>query len=140
MARPKRKLTTKDYGTIFEQIAVKRNSIEHVASLFGVSHRTFNLWMESNSKLRDVVDKANSAKIGYVSSKLMDIIDNDRHHQQLTAIIFFLKTKGGWRSADSIAKDTQEAAKEDSEITSEDRSKLKTLIKLATIDGEVVKN
>ena len=56
----------------------------------GMSRRNFYYWMERNPKFREAIEDAEESNIDMVETKLKQaILNND-----MTAIIFFLKTMG----------------------------------------------
>lgn len=56
----------------------------------GMSRRNFYYWKENNEKFREAIEDAEESNIDMAESKLKQaILNND-----MTAIIFFLKTKG----------------------------------------------
>lgn len=55
-----------------------------------MSRRNFYYWKENNEKFREAIEDAEESNIDMAESKLKQaILNND-----MTAIIFFLKTKG----------------------------------------------
>jgi len=65
-------------------------NISHTCEKVGMSRRNFYYWMERNPKFREAIEDAEESNIDMVETKLKQaILNND-----MTAIIFFLKTKG----------------------------------------------
>ena len=56
----------------------------------GISRRNFYYWKERNEKFREAIEDAEEKNIDMAETKLKHAILND----DMTAIIFFLKTKG----------------------------------------------
>lgn len=136
MARPRRKWNKADLKIVYQLIAENRFTIEIVASYFKMSAKQFYHYMLTNEKLQETVECAQTAQIGYVANRLMDIIDNPNNPKHFASVQFYLRTKGGWRSADSIAKDTQGGVENNElAISEEDKENLKKYIKLATLNG-----
>ena len=71
-------------------------SIEQIANYFGFSEDTFYELKKRDPRILRAYKKGKAKAIGIVASKLMKLIDQG----DVTAIIFYLKTQGGW-STDS---------------------------------------
>jgi len=71
-------------------------SIEQIANYFGFSEDTFYELKKRDPRVLLAYKKGKAKAIGIVASKLMKLIDQG----DVTAIIFYLKTQGGW-STDS---------------------------------------
>jgi len=71
-------------------------SIEQIANYFGFSEDTFYELKKRDPRVLRAYKKGKAKAIGIVASKLMKLIDQG----DVTAIIFYLKTQGGW-STDS---------------------------------------
>lgn len=65
-------------------------NISATCDAVGMSRRNFYYWKEKNEKFREAIEDAEESNIDMAESKLKQaILNND-----MTAIIFFLKTKG----------------------------------------------
>jgi predicted DNA-binding transcriptional regulator AlpA len=67
-------------------------SIEQIANYFGFSEDTFYELKKRDPRILRAYKKGKAKAIGIVASKLMKLIDQG----DVTAIIFYLKTQGGW--------------------------------------------
>ena len=67
-------------------------SIEQIADYFGFSEDTFYELKKRDPRVLRAYKKGKAKAIGIVASKLMKLIDQG----DVTAIIFYLKTQGGW--------------------------------------------
>lgn len=56
----------------------------------GIARRTFYYWKERNHRFREAIEDAEEMSIDFAESKLRQAVLNG----DMTAIIFFLKTKG----------------------------------------------
>lgn len=56
----------------------------------GISRQTYYDWIKADAKFKAKVDEINEETLDVVESKLLTAISND----DLTAILFYLKTKG----------------------------------------------
>lgn len=64
--------------------------ISYACQASGISRRTYYNWMEKNGKFKEAVNELQEEVIDRVESKLLTKINDE----DLTAIIFYLKTKG----------------------------------------------
>ena len=64
--------------------------ISYACQAAGIARRTYYNWIEKDEKFRDAVDEVAEEVIDVVESKLLRKINDE----DLTAIIFYLKTKG----------------------------------------------
>lgn len=76
----------------------KRMTQVQVADFYGISESTFRRICERQPDVLTAYKKGKSSNIDYVASKLMKKIDDD----DLTAIIFFLKTQAGWSEKQAL--------------------------------------
>jgi len=67
-------------------------SIEQIANYFGFSEDTFYELKKRDPRVLRAYKKGKAKAIGIVASKLMKLVDQG----DVTAIIFYLKTQGGW--------------------------------------------
>jgi hypothetical protein len=71
-------------------------TVDQVADRLNVSRRTMYARMASDSALRDAMDAGVSEGIDFAAGKLMDMIADGN----LTATIFYLRSRAKWRSSD----------------------------------------
>ena len=64
--------------------------ITYACDKTAISRQTFYNWLKTDKEFADEVDAINEITIDLVESKLLSAINNE----DITAIIFFLKTKG----------------------------------------------
>ena len=82
------KLGKKD--KVLKFLEESRGIVSYACKNAGISRQTFYMWCREDKKFKQAVDDISEENIDIVESKLLNKIqDND-----LTAIIFFLKTKG----------------------------------------------
>lgn len=68
----------------------KACNVSATCTALGISRNTFYDWINKDHQLKEQIEEANEGLIDIVESKLLNQINEN----QLTAIIFFLKTKG----------------------------------------------
>ena len=77
-------------GKVLKFLAESRGIVSYACKNAGISRNTFYSWCREDEKFKQAVNEISEENIDIVESKLLQKIqDND-----LTAIIFFLKTKG----------------------------------------------
>lgn len=64
--------------------------ITYACQATGIARRTYYNWLEKDEKFREAIEALQEETIDIVESKLLTQIDDGN----LTAIIFYLKTKG----------------------------------------------
>ena len=96
----------------------ERMTQAQIADFFGLSERTFRRICDRQPAVMTAYKKGKAGKIDYVAGKLMERID----HDDLTAIIFFLKTKAGWTEKQAM------------ELTSPDGTMTPTRIERVFVD------
>lgn len=64
--------------------------ISYACDVIGISRACYYKWIESDPKFKERADEINERVVDVVESKLLNAINDD----DLTAIIFYLKTKG----------------------------------------------
>jgi hypothetical protein len=67
-----------------------RGFVTKAADILGVSRQTFYVYLKRYPTVQDTLENTREKRHEWVESKLMQQIDNDN----LTAIIFYLKTQG----------------------------------------------
>lgn len=67
-----------------------RGIVSYACSKTGISRATYYNWINSDKEFKNACDEINESVIDVVESKLLSSINDDN----LTAIIFYLKTKG----------------------------------------------
>ena len=95
MARPKKILTQKQIAEL-EKLAGYGLSQELIADFFNISDRTLRNRMKEDPEIYAAYKKGKAAAISHAAEKLHQAIDNGN----LTAIIFFLKTKAGFKETE----------------------------------------
>lgn len=83
MKRSKKKL-------FLEHLKDGKGIITYACEKTGISRQTFYNWVEKDQAFAKEVDIVNEITIDLVESKLLSAINNE----DVTAIIFYLKTKG----------------------------------------------
>ncbi len=83
----KQKVDFNDLVMMFEK---KGGNISATCSALGITRQTFFNYRKSNKMLAQKLDEVSESLIDFAESKLVEEIGNGN----LTAIIFFLKTKG----------------------------------------------
>lgn len=71
---------------------------EQIADFLGMGRTTFNERLDSDERLSEHYKKGKAKAVGKAASKLMEAVNDGN----LTAIIFFLKTQGGWRETSKL--------------------------------------
>jgi len=79
-----------------EQIAELEKLQELIADFFNISDRTLRNRMKEDPEIYAAYKKGKAAAISHAAEKLHQAIDNGN----LTAIIFFLKTKAGFKETE----------------------------------------
>lgn len=64
--------------------------ISYACDMTGISRACYYKWIDNDPKFKEIVEEINEGIIDRVESKLLNAINDD----DLTAIIFYLKTKG----------------------------------------------
>lgn len=77
---------------LLERLAYQGLSDKQLSESFGVHLDVFNHFKAENMDMHDAVVSGRSRQIELVTRKFMDKIQDGNIH----AIMFFLKTKGGW--------------------------------------------
>jgi hypothetical protein len=80
----------KNKKILAETFQKKGCNISATCLALGISRPTFYRWLEEDKKLREKVEEVEEALIDNVESKLLKKITDE----DMTAIIFYLKTKG----------------------------------------------
>lgn len=93
MAREKKKLSSKEKDEL-ETLSPFLTS-EQMADYFGIARSTFYNILERDSELNGRYKRGKSKAIAISAGKLMKKVQDGN----MTAIIFHLKTKGGWKEA-----------------------------------------
>ena len=70
--------------------AEQKGFISEVCKAIGISRQTFYRWKKSDKTFNEIVGDIEEGLIDFVESKLFNRIEKE----DITAIIFFLKTKG----------------------------------------------
>lgn len=81
------KYTNEQIAELFKK---KGCNISSTCSAIGISRMTFNRWRDDDPELERMIQEANEAVVDFAESKLVEQINGGN----ITAIIFFLKTKG----------------------------------------------
>lgn len=97
MGRPKKKLSEDEKRQV-EKLAAYLNA-EQIADFLCISRRTFFNMLSRDDELNALYKKGSVSAIAVSANSLMSKV----RAGNLTAIIFHLKTKGGWRETDPSA-------------------------------------
>lgn len=73
-----------------EALREGRGIITYACQKTGISRQTYYNWCNADSDFKNLAEEVNETTIDLVESKLLSAINEDN----LTAIIFYLKTKG----------------------------------------------
>jgi hypothetical protein len=73
-----------------EAIVAERGLLSNVAKRLNISYQLLTKFIKENPKVKDALERADDANLDFAESKLRDLIDA----KNVTAIIFYLKTKG----------------------------------------------
>ena len=95
MGRARKKLT-KEQAVQVEALAAFL-TVEQIADYFGIGRRTFYDIMERDADVSARYKKGSAEAIRISAQGLMEKVRDGN----ITAIIFHLKTRGGWRENDS---------------------------------------
>lgn len=76
-----------------EQLAALGLSREQIASSLGISQRTLYNRQADDAEFAEAIKRGRSKGVSVVASKLMEQVKSGN----ITAMIFYLKTQGGWR-------------------------------------------
>lgn len=82
-----KRYTTKQIVTAYEK---KGCNVSATCATLGISRRTFYNWRQSKPSLDNLLKDAEESVIDFTESKLIERINEG----DITAIIFYLKTKG----------------------------------------------
>ena len=95
MAKPRKQLT-KEQAAQVEALAAFL-TVEQIADYFGIGRRTFYDIMERDESVSARYKKGSTESIRISAQGLMEKVRDGN----ITAIIFHLKTRGGWRENDA---------------------------------------
>ena len=87
VAAKKRKRTMKK---ILEALAESKGIVSYACEKVGISRKSFYQWLKEDEEFSSAVEEITEATLDKVEAKLLEQINDDN----LTAIIFYLKTKG----------------------------------------------
>lgn len=73
-------------------------SVEQIADFFGIAKNTFYSLMERNPEIKVRYKKGQAKAIGSVAKSLVQEAQNGN----MTAMIFYLKTRGGWKETQTV--------------------------------------
>ena len=75
--------------------AFKNNccNVSEACRLVGLTRRTFYNYMDNNPAFKEAIEEIRSEMINLAESKLFSAVNNGN----MTAVIFLLKTKGGYK-------------------------------------------
>lgn len=96
MAIPKKVFTRLEIDRIEGYAAY--HTIEDIAAFFGYSQSQFNRLKNQDINVMNAYKRGRFKALSMVGGKLMEQIENNN----LTAIMFYLKTQGGWREKQDI--------------------------------------
>lgn len=82
-----KKKKIKDVAEIYEK---KSCNVSATCKALNISRTTFYEWKKGNKELAEALENAEESMLDWAESKLLKAINDDN----LTALIFFLKTKG----------------------------------------------
>ena len=81
-----------------EQLAAQGLTEEQICHCLGFTARTLYTHKRENSEISEAIKRGRSKGIAFVSNKLFDQCKDGN----ITAIIFFLKARAGWRDRDAV--------------------------------------
>ena len=81
-----------------EQLAAQGLTNAQISDCLGIGERTLYRHKSESAELADAIKRGRAKGIAFVSNKLFDQCKNGN----ITAIIFFLKARAGWRDRDAI--------------------------------------
>lgn len=76
-------------------------TVEQIADRLGIARSTFFDKCHQFPEVRAAYDRGRANKIVHVAGKLMELVDKEN----IAAIIFFLKTQGGWKETARVEHD-----------------------------------
>jgi len=82
--------TQKRKAKVLKALAESKGIIAYACDAANISRSTFYEWMKQDENFASEVDEITEATLDRVEAKLLEAINDDN----LTAIIFYLKTKG----------------------------------------------
>ena len=91
-----------------EQLASQGLTQEQIAASLGICVRTLQKRKNENAEVAEAVKRGQAKGIAFVTNKLMQAVKNGN----ITAMIFYLKTKGGWSEKQLLDVTTHEAPPE----------------------------
>jgi DNA-binding CsgD family transcriptional regulator len=100
--RPAKELSKEQLKEL-EELAVNM-TIEQIADYFGISERTFYELKNRDSAVSAAYQKGKAAGIKKATNLLWELMEE----RNITAIIFYLKTRGGWSEKQEIDLKTSE--------------------------------
>ena len=86
----KKERTDRKKKKFIEALRDGRGIVTYACQKTGISRQTYYNWCQSDSEFKQLAEEVNDTTIDLVESKLLNAINEDN----LTAIIFYLKTKG----------------------------------------------
>lgn len=86
----KKERTERKKKKFIEALREGRGIITYACQKIGISRKTYYDWYQNDSEFKMLADEVNDTTIDVVESKLLSAINEGN----LTAIIFYLKTKG----------------------------------------------
>lgn len=108
-----------------EILASRGLNQEQIAAALGISERTLRNRKRDTAEVAAAIKKGKARAVSYVAGKLQKLIEQEN----LGAIIFFLKTQGGWKEHQVIeSKDITDEKKIAEGLSSE------ALMRIAGID------
>ncbi len=110
--RPKKRLTQKEKDEM-ETLSPFLTS-EQMADYFGMARSTFYKILEEDQELNGRYKRGKAKAIALSAGKLMKKVQDGN----MTAIIFHLKTQGGWKENDPIVSDSNNTSHMLSELIS----------------------
>lgn len=120
MARPRIELTDEQITQI-EKLA-RHMTMDQIADFFGIHANTLRRRMQEDPRVKVAYKKGEASAIDDAGSSLLDLVKE----KNVTAIIFFLKTRARWRETDHVP-----AASEISKLTDRELQKRRAKIGLA---------
>jgi len=91
MARPTKKLTSDQIAQV--EVLAAFLTVEQMADYFCISRKTFYNMMEKDQEINTRYKRGQAATVKDIASNLI----TKAREGDMTAIIFFLKTRAGWR-------------------------------------------
>jgi len=82
--------TEKRKKKVLKALAESKGIVSYACEAANISRKTFYEWKNADEKFAALVDEITEATLDRVEAKLLEAINDDN----LTAIIFYLKTKG----------------------------------------------